>query len=68
MQTPAPTLPGSSPTHGNGKPGPVPIDPHLFAQVAGGSPRGGWITSAEVQSPRGGWNTSTEVQSPRGGW
>jgi len=37
--------------------GPVPLDPKLLQLVAGGAPRGGWITTdtTTTQAPRGGW-------------
>ena len=37
---------------------PVPLDPKDLQRVAGGAPRGGWLSteSAEsTQAPRGGW-------------
>jgi len=39
------------------RPGPVPLDPKHLQLVAGGAPRGGWITteSTTTQAPRGGW-------------
>ena len=34
---------------GNGRPGPVPIDPRDFKFVAGGLPKGGWGADATSQ-------------------
>lgn len=41
-------------------PGPVEIDPALFALVSGGAPRSGWssgttTSAAELDAPRSGW-------------
>ncbi len=35
---------------------PVPLDPKNLQRVAGGLPRGGWVSTEEAQLlPRGGW-------------
>jgi hypothetical protein len=40
--------------------GPVPLDPRHLHLVAGGAPRGGWITTDTT--------TTTSSSAPRGGW
>ncbi|CAD5373393.1 hypothetical protein RA210_U30305 [Rubrivivax sp. A210] len=38
------------------KRGPVELQPQQLAQVAGGSPKGGWSPAAVIDSPKGGWS------------
>ncbi len=40
--------------------GPTLIDPRDFKQVAGGSPKGGWMEPVSSQM--------RNIQSPKGGW
>lgn len=57
QQTPFSTR-APQPTQPVPAPGPVELDPALFAQVAGGSPRGTWqaMLGLDVRmSPRGTW-------------
>ena len=35
--------------------GPVALQPHQLTQVAGGSPKGGWLVATDPASPKGGW-------------
>lgn len=41
--------------------GPVELDPALFGQVSGGSPRNGWSTAVTLAA-------ASETDSPRNGW
>ena len=56
QRTVSPKSGGQQPQQqGNGRKGPVPIDPRDFKFIAGGLPKGGWGADCATALPKGGW-------------